>query len=95
MGDKLPSTSTDQKPATKTTTKAGGTLADGTKIVYHIEYTEPGSPQDQRLADEQTKAVLALLADVAAKRSRRRSIADQTAMDPIATTKSPAPPQAS
>ncbi len=76
MGDKLPSTSADQNPATKTTVETGEKIVAGEKIVFRIEYTEPGSPRDQRLADEQTKAILALLADVAAKRSRRRSIAD-------------------
>jgi hypothetical protein len=85
MGNKPSNTSADQNPPTRSAAETGEMTVNGNKIVFRIEYTEPGSPQDQRLAAEQTKAVLALLADVAAKRSRRRSIADQGAMDPIAT----------
>jgi hypothetical protein len=94
MQDRPPGSGDNQSPTTKTQVETTEKLADGTKIVYEIKYTEPGSPEDQRLADEQIKAVFALLKDVAERRSRRRSIASP-AMDPIATTKSPTPPEAS
>ena len=46
------------------------------RITISIEQTVPGSPLDERLRREQTRALLDLLVDVAARRKAQRRRAD-------------------
>jgi hypothetical protein len=54
-----------EDPATNTTVENRRRSRQQHQNRHHIEYTEPGSPRDQQLAAEQTKALLALLNDAA------------------------------
>lgn len=46
---------------------------DGAPIVVSIEHTKPGSPLDEHLRREQTRALLDLLADHVARQRKRKA----------------------
>jgi hypothetical protein len=50
-----------QKTRTKPRRAARKTVWDDAEIVVDIKYTEPGTPLDERLRAEQTRALLDLL----------------------------------
>lgn len=55
----------DKDPIDKTTT-----VINDTKIVFEIKTAEPGTPLDERLKAEQTRALFDLLQDVIARGDR-------------------------
>jgi hypothetical protein len=52
---------------------AAGDPLEGAPIVVSVEYTKPGSPLDEHLRREQTRALLDLLADHARRQRSRGS----------------------
>jgi hypothetical protein len=59
--------------ATSSGKPASSDPLDGAPIVVSVEYTTPGSPLDEHLRREQTRALLDLLADHARRQRRQGS----------------------
>jgi hypothetical protein len=64
---------TPRNHATSSRKPASGDPLDGAPIVVSVEYTTPGSPLDEHLRREQTRALLNLLADHARRQRSRGS----------------------